>query len=57
MTRAWSTIRKVASEAGFAARQTECDGRPCYVLLNATTNNVVLCTRKGSELEAAVYGL
>lgn len=56
MTRAWSTIRKQASNNGFAARQTECDGRTCYVLLN-TRNDVVLCTRSGAELEEAVYSL
>lgn len=56
MSRAWSTIRKVASTAGFAARQTTCNGRPCFLLLDAN-NNVRLCTSKASELEDAVYSL
>lgn len=56
MTRAWSTIRKAASNAGFAARQTTCDGRPCYILLDPQSN-VRLCTRSGAVLENAVYSL
>lgn len=55
-TRAWSTIRKVASDSGYAARQTTCDSRTCYVLIDPR-QNVVLCTRNGQELENAVYSI
>jgi hypothetical protein len=56
MSRAWSTIRKTANERGYFARQTELNGRPCYLLLDSNLQ-VRLCTTKAAELENAVYGL
>lgn len=56
MTRAWSTIRKQANEAGFFARRADCEGQTCYILLDSDLR-VNLCTFDGEEIQNAVYAL
>lgn len=56
--KAWSTIRKVANENGYFARQVTVDNNrtPVFVLLDSNMQ-VKLATRSRSKIQEAVYSL